>query len=100
MRILYLFFVILILLKNHFKKNKGVIFIILALICLYNKILAESFNISELQQSFLFKFFLLDEFFSFLALPFLWLYLDTVFKKPLLDRRYLFILFFPFCCCT
>lgn len=94
--LILIFFVILILLKNHFKKNKGVVFIILALICLYNKILAESFNISELQQSFLFKFFLLDEFFSFLALPFLWLYLDTVFKKPLLDKRYLFILFLPF----
>jgi AraC-like DNA-binding protein len=94
--LILIFFVVLILLKNHFIKNKGVVFIILALLCLFNKILAESFNISDLQQSFLFNFFLLDEFFSFLALPFLWLYLDTVFKKPLLAKRYLFILFLPF----
>jgi AraC-like DNA-binding protein len=94
--LILIFFVVLILLKNHFIKNKGVVYIILALLCLFNKILAESFNISDLQQSFLFNFFLLDEFFSFLALPFLWLYLDTVFKKPLLAKRYLFILFLPF----
>lgn len=94
--LILIFFVILILLKNHVKKNKGTIYIILAILCLYNKILAEAFNLSELQQSFFFKIFLLDEVVSFLALPFLWLYLNTVFKKPLVARPYLFMLFIPF----
>lgn len=94
--LILIFFVILILLKNHVKKNKGTIYIILAILCLYNKILAEAFNLSELQQSFFFKIFLLDEVVSFLALPFLWLYLNTVFKKPLVAQPYLFMLFIPF----
>lgn len=94
--LILIFFVILILLKNHVKKNIGTIYIILAILCLYNKILAEAFNLSELQQSFFFKIFLLDEVVSFLALPFLWLYLNTVFKKPLVAWPYLFMLFIPF----
>jgi hypothetical protein len=94
--LILMFFVILILLKNHFKKNRGTVYILLAALCLYNKILAESFNMSELQESFLFRFFLLHEIFSFLALPLLWLYLNTVFKKPLLSKPYLVALFLPF----
>lgn len=94
--LILMFFVILILLKNHFKKNRGTVYILLSALCLQNKILAESFNMSELQESFLFRFFLLHEIFSFLALPFLWLYLNTVFKKPLLAKPYLVALFLPF----
>jgi AraC-like DNA-binding protein len=94
--LILIFFVILILLKNQYKKNKGTVYIILALMCLSNKILAESFNMSELQESFFIRFFLLDEVFSFLPLPFLWLYLNTVFKKPLVAKPYMFVFFLPF----
>ena len=94
--LILIFFVILILLKNQYKKNKATVYIILALMCLSNKILSESFNMSELKESFLIRVFLLDEVLSFLPLPFLWLYLNTVFKKPLVAKPYMFIFFLPF----
>ena len=88
--------VILILLKNHFKKNKGIIYVIFALPAVLLKIVVEAFPFSYFDQhSLILQFVLISPIINFLIAPLVLLYIETVLTKSLTLNRY-FLLFVPF----
>lgn len=88
--------VILILLKNHFKKNKGITYVIIALPVVLLKIVVESFPFSYFDQHSLFlQFVLISPIINFLIAPLVLLYIETVLTKSLSLNRY-FLLLVPF----
>jgi AraC-like DNA-binding protein len=88
--------VILILLKNHFKKNKGIIYVIFCLPAVLLKIVVEAFPFSYFDQHSLFlQFVLISPIINFLIAPLVLLYIETVLTKSLTLNRY-FLLFAPF----
>jgi AraC-like DNA-binding protein len=88
--------VILILLKNHFKKNKGITYAIIALPAVLLKVVVEAFPFSYFDQHSLFlQFVLISPIINFLIAPLVLLYIDTVLTKSLTLNRY-FLLLVPF----
>ena len=88
--------VILILLKNHFIKNKGIIYVIFALPAVLLKIVVEAFPFSYFDQhSLILQFVLISPIINFLIAPLVLLYIETVLTKSLTLNRY-FLLFVPF----
>lgn len=88
--------VILILLKNHFKKNKGITYAIIALLAVLLKVVVEAFPFSYFDQHSLFlQFVLISPIINFLIAPLVLLYTETVLTKNLTLNRY-FLLFVPF----
>jgi len=88
--------VILILLKNHFKKNKGITYAIIALPAVLLKVVVEAFPFSYIDQHSLFlQFVLISPLINFLIAPLVLLYIETVLTKSLTLNRY-FLLLVPF----
>ena len=88
--------VILILLKNHFKKNKGITYAIIALPAVLLKVVVEAFPFSYFDQHSLFlQFILISPIINFLIAPLVLLYIETVLTKSLTLNRY-FLLLVPF----
>lgn len=88
--------VILILLKNHFKKNKGITYAIIALPAVLLKVVVEAFPFSYFDQHSLFlQFVLISPIINFLIAPLVLLYIETVLTKSLTLNRY-FLLLVPF----
>jgi AraC-like DNA-binding protein len=88
--------VILILLKNHFKKNKGITYAIIALPAVLLKVVVEAFPFSYIDQHSLFlQFVLISPIINFLIAPLVLLYIETVLTKSLTLNRY-FLLLVPF----
>ena len=89
--------VVVILLKNHFRNNKGIIYAVLALLSFNIKILAEAFSISEFDQyPFLQKIILLHSLIGFLPIPLMILYFQGINTKSNAIKPIYLLLFSPF----
>jgi len=89
--------VIIILLKNHFENNKGVIYGILGLLSYYIKILATTFSISAFENyPILLPFILVENIIGFLPIPFAILYFQGIIHKSNKLKPIYLLLFAPF----
>lgn len=89
--------VVVILLKNHFRNNKGIIYAVLALLTFNIKILAEAFSISEFEQyPFLQRIILLHSLLGFLPIPLMILYFQGINTKSNVIKPIYLLLFSPF----
>lgn len=87
--------VILILLKNHFKKNKDIIYVIIAIIAVFIKVIGEVFPISYFDQnSLILQLVLVYPIITFLIAPLALIYIKSIIKSLKLNRY--FLLFAPF----
>jgi len=87
---------ILILINNHFKKNKGIIYVIIAIIAVFIKVIGEVFPISYFDQnSLIIQLVLVYPIITFLIAPLVLIYIESSIKKSLTVNRY-FLLFAPF----
>ena len=87
--------VILILLKNHFKKNKDIIYVIIAIIAVFIKVIGEVFPISYFDQnSLILQLVLVYPIITFLIAPLALIYIKSIIKSLRLNRY--FLLFAPF----
>jgi AraC-like DNA-binding protein len=88
-----------ILLRNHFGKNKGIIYAIIALISGCFKVTAESFPLAYFYAHPLtLRFVLIHPILNFITAPLVLLYIESVLKKRLTLNRF-FLLFIPFLVC-
>lgn len=88
--------VVYILLRNHFKKNKGVIFGIIALLSANLKLIAETFPPSYLENNyFILWFVMIHPIIGFLIPPLELLFINSFLIKKPERNRYIFLLFFP-----
>ena len=89
--------VIIILLKNHFENNKGVIYGILGLLSYYIKILATTFSISAFENyPILLPFILVENIIGFLPIPCAILYFQGIIHKSNKLKPIYLLLFAPF----
>ncbi len=89
--------VVMILLKNHFGNNKGIVFAILAILSFYIKVLAEAYPITELEQyPFLLRLVLFHGLIGFLPIPFMILYFQGINTKSHRIKPIYLLLFVPF----
>ena len=87
---------IVILYNNHFKKNKGIIYVIFAIITLFIKVIGETFPISYFDHnSLILRLVLIYPLINFLIAPFILLYIESVLKRSCALNAY-FLLFVPF----
>ena len=87
--------VILTLLKNHFKKNKDIIYVIIAIIAVFIKVIGEVFPISYFDQnSLILQLVLVYPISTFLIAPLVLIYIQSIIKSLKLNRY--FLLFAPF----
>ena len=87
--------VILTLLKNHFKKNKDIIYVIIAIIAVFIKVIGEVFPISYFDQnSLILQLVLVYPIITFLIAPLALIYIKSIIKSLTLNRY--FLLFAPF----
>ena len=87
--------VILTLLKNHFKKNKDIIYVIIAIIAVFIKVIGEVFPISYFDQnSLILQLVLVYPIITFLIAPLALIYIKSIIKSLKLNRY--FLLFAPF----
>ncbi|MHA8067550.1 helix-turn-helix domain-containing protein [Aquirufa sp. ROCK2-A2] len=94
--LILVFLLIFVLLKNHFHKNKGIVFSVLGILSFYVKILAISFDLSEIQQHpIILRLVLFHGFIGYLTVPFMLLYLQTVFKKQQVFSTYIYLSIIP-----
>jgi len=90
--LILIFLLIFILLKNHFKKNTGIVFAIVAILSVYIKIFAMAFPISTFGHNSIFlQIILLHGLIGFVPVPFILLYLNSIFKKPKILKTYIFL---------
>ena len=88
-----------ILLRNHFGKNKGIIYAIITLPVVCGKVIVESFPLAYFDQHPLtLQLVLIHPILNFLIAPLALLYIESVLKKGLTLSRY-FLLFIPFILC-
>ena len=88
-----------ILLRNHFGKNKGIIYAIIALISGCFKVVVESFPLAYFDEHPLtLRVVLINPIIAFITAPLVLLYIESVLKKRLSLNRY-FLLFIPFVLC-
>jgi AraC-like DNA-binding protein len=91
--------VALILLRNHFGKNKGIIYAIIALLAVCFKVVVESFPLAYFNEHPLtLRIVLIHPIINFIIAPLVLLYIESVVKKRLTLSRY-FLLFIPFLIC-
>jgi AraC-like DNA-binding protein len=89
-----------ILLRNHFGKNKGIIYAIICLPAVCLKVVVESFPLAYFDQHPLtLRVVLIHPIINFIIAPFVLLYIESVLKKRLTLSRY-FLLFIPFLVCV
>jgi AraC-like DNA-binding protein len=89
--------VIIILLKNHFEKNKGIFYAILGLLTYYIKILAVTFSISAFENyPLILPFILIENIIGFLPAPFAILYFQGIIHKSNKLKPVYLLLFVPF----
>lgn len=89
--------VVVILLKNHFRNNKGIVFAVLALLSFNIKLLAEAFTISEFEQfPILLRLVLLHGLIGFLPIPLMILYFQGINTKSNTFKPIYLLLFVPF----
>ena len=87
--------VILTLLKNHFKKNKDIIYVIIAIIAVFIKVIGEVFPISYFDQnSLILQLVLVYPISTFLIAPLALIYIKSIIKSLPVNRY--FLLFAPF----
>jgi AraC-like DNA-binding protein len=87
-----IFLLIFILLKNHFRKNKGILFAVIGILCSYVKIFAMVFPISTFQHNpILLRIILLHGLIGFALVPLVLLYLKSIFNKPKILKPYIFL---------
>ena len=87
--------VILTLLKNHFKKNKDIIYVIIAIIAVFIKVIGEVFPISYFDQnSLILQLVLVYPIITFLIAPLALIYIKSIIKSLPVNRY--FLLFAPF----
>jgi len=87
---------IVILYNNHFKKNKGIIYVIFAIITLFIKVIGETFPITYFDHnSFILRLVLIYPLINFLIAPFILLYIESVLKRSCTLNAY-FLSFIPF----
>jgi AraC-like DNA-binding protein len=88
-----------VLLRNHFGKNKGIIYAIIALPAVCLKVIVESFPLAYLDEHPLtLRVVLIHPIINFIIAPLVLLYIESVLKKRLTLSRY-FLLFIPFALC-
>jgi AraC-like DNA-binding protein len=88
--------VIIILLKNHFGNNKGIIYAILALVSYNIKLLAATFSISEFEHyPIALRFILAQSLIGFLPVPFATLYFQGIIQKSNKIKPIYLLLFVP-----
>jgi AraC-like DNA-binding protein len=88
-----------ILLRNHFKKNKGIIYAIIAIPAVCLKVIVESFPLAYFDEHPLtLRVVLIHPIINFLIAPLVLLYIESVLKKGPILSRY-FLLFIPFLIC-
>lgn len=91
--------VIIILLKNHFEKNKGIVYGILGLLSYDIKILATTFPISAFEHyPIILPFILVESLIGFLPVPFAILYFQGIIHKSNKLKPIYLLLFVPFLC--
>ena len=91
--------VVFILLRNHFKKNKGIIYAIIAILAVCFKVMVESFPFAYFDAHPLTqRAVLIHPIINFIIAPLVLLYIESVLKKGLTLSRY-FLLFIPFLIC-
>ena len=89
--------VVVILIKNHFGNNKGIVFAILAILSFYIKVLAEAYPITEFEQyPFLLRLVLFHGLIGFLPIPFMILYFQGINTKSHRIKPIYLLLFVPF----
>jgi AraC-like DNA-binding protein len=89
--------VIIILLKNHFENNKGIIYAILGLLSYYIKILATTFSISAFEHyPIILPFMLVENIIGYLPAPFVILYFQGIIHKSNKLKPIYLLLFVPF----
>lgn len=89
--------VVVILLKNHFRNNKGIVFAILAILTFFIKLSAEAFPISEFEQyPILLRLVLIHGIVGFLPIPLTILYFQGINTKSNRIKPLYFLLFIPF----
>lgn len=87
--------VILTLLKNYFKKNKDIIYVIIAIIAVFIKVIGEVFPISYFDQnSLILQLVLVYPIITFLIAPLALIYIKSIIKSLTVNRY--FLLFAPF----
>jgi len=92
--------VVVILLKNHFTNNKGIVFAILAILSFYIKLLAEAFPITSFQHyPLLLRLVLFQGLIGFLPIPFMVLYFQGINTKSYRIKPIYLLLFVPFFLC-
>ena len=88
-----------VLLRNHFGKNKGIIYAIIALPAVCLKVIVESFPLAYLDEHPLtLRAVWIHPIINFIIAPLVLLYIESVLKKRLTLSRY-FLLFIPFVLC-
>lgn len=89
--------VVVILLKNHFSNNKGIVFAILAILTFYIKLLAEAFPITEFEQyPILLRLVLIHGLIGFLPIPLVILYFQGINTKSNRIKPVYLLFFVPF----
>jgi AraC-like DNA-binding protein len=88
-----------ILLRNHFVKNKGIIYAIIALPAVCLKVIVESFPLPYFDEHpITLRVVMIHPIINFIIAPLALLYIESVLKKGLTLNRY-FLLFIPFVIC-
>jgi AraC-like DNA-binding protein len=88
-----------ILLRNHFGKNKGIIYAIIALPAVCLKVIVESFPLAYFDEHPLtLRVVMIHPIINFIIAPLVLLYIESVLKKGPTLSRY-FLLFIPFLIC-
>ena len=92
--------VVVILLKNHIRNNKGILFAIIAILSFYIKLLAVAFSITEIEQfPIILRLVLFHGLIGFLPIPFMFIYFQGINNKSSQIKPVYFLLFIPFFLC-
>lgn len=93
-------FLVYILLRNHFPKTNGAIFVIICILTAYVKVLAEAFSIAEFEKHpFILNLVLLQGVIGFLPIPFVLLFLQSTLTKSRKPNGNILAMFIPFVFC-
>jgi AraC-like DNA-binding protein len=85
--------------RNHFKKNKGIIYAIIAILAVCFKVMVESFPFAYFDEHPLTqRAVLIHPIINFIIAPLVLLYIESALKKGLTLNRY-FLFFIPFLIC-
>lgn len=88
-----------ILMRNHYEKNKGIIYAIIAIPAVCLKVIVESFPLAYFDEHPLtLRVVMIHPIINFIIAPLVLLYIESVLKKGLTLSRY-FLLFTPFLLC-